>query len=156
MADALDFLFVDQFGHALLERLFIHLVGKLIDNDGLSLALVDILEMAFGAHNDTAASRTVAVLHAIDAVNDSASGKVWRRNDFHQFINGRFRMFQQMQAGIDHFIQVVRGDVGCHAHGDPAGAVDQQVGQAGRHDQRFLFAAIVIWAEINRFLVQIC
>ena len=83
MADALDFFLVNQLGHALLQRLFVHLVGQLIDDDGLALAFVDVLEMAFGAHHDPAAPGAVAVFDAVDAVNDAAGGKVRRRDDFH-------------------------------------------------------------------------
>ena len=36
-------------------------------------------------------------------------------------------------GSIDHFAQIVRRDVGRHADGDAAGAVDQQIGKrAGR------------------------
>ena len=60
-----------------------------------------------------------------------------------------------MQAGIDGFVEVVRRNIGRHADGNAAGAVDQQIGQARWHDQRFLLAAIVVGAEIDGFLVQI-
>jgi hypothetical protein len=36
---------------------------------------------------------------------------------------------QQVQAGVDHLVEVVRRDVGGHAHRDAGRAVDQQVGQ---------------------------
>ena len=64
-------------------------------------------------------------------------------------------MAQQVQAGVDHFVEVVRRNVGRHAHRDAAGAVDQQIRQFARQYQRFFFAAVVIGAEIDRFLVDI-
>jgi hypothetical protein len=71
--------------------------------------------MALGPHHDAAAAGAVAVLHAIDAVDDAGGGKVGRRNDLHQFVDRGFGVPQQVQAGIDHFIEVVRRDVGGHA-----------------------------------------
>jgi len=50
VADALDLLFVHQLGHALLQGLLVNLVGQLVDDDGLALALVDVFEVALGAH----------------------------------------------------------------------------------------------------------
>ena len=35
----------------------------------------------------------------------------------------------QRHAGVDHFAEIVRRDVGRHADGDAAGAVDQKVGE---------------------------
>ena len=87
VADAFDFFLMNQFGHALLERLFVDLIGELIDDDGLALAFVDILKMAFGAHHHLAAPRAVAVLDAVDAVNNAPRGKVRRGNDLHQFVD---------------------------------------------------------------------
>jgi hypothetical protein len=51
VADAFDLLLVHQLGHALLQRLLVDLVGHLVDDDGLALALVDVLEVALGAHH---------------------------------------------------------------------------------------------------------
>ena len=60
-----------------------------------------------------------------------------------------------MQASVNNLVQIVRRNVGRHAHGDAGRAVDQQVREARGHDQRLFFAAVVIGAEINGFFVQI-
>jgi hypothetical protein len=49
----------------------------------------------------------------------------------------------------------VRRDVGGHADGDAARAVDQHVGEAGGQDGRLLLLAVVIVLEIDRVLVDI-
>ncbi len=46
VADALDLLVVHQLGDALEQRLLVHLVGQLVDDDRLALALADVLEVA--------------------------------------------------------------------------------------------------------------
>jgi hypothetical protein len=62
-------LLVHQFGHAFLQGLLVDLVGNLVNDDGLPLTLVNVLEMALGAHYDTAAAGAVAVFHALGSVN---------------------------------------------------------------------------------------
>ncbi len=155
VADALNLFLVHQLGHALLQGLFVALVGQLIHDDGLSLALVNVFEVAFGAHDNASAPCAVAVLDAVDAVNDARRREVGRRDDFHQLVDGCVRVAQQMQAAVDHFIQVVRRDVGGHAHRNAGGAIHQQIGEARWHDQWLLLAAVVVGAEIDGFLVQI-
>ncbi|OQB99600.1 MAG: hypothetical protein BWX79_03091 [Alphaproteobacteria bacterium ADurb.Bin100] len=144
-----------QFGHALLQRLLVDLVGQLVDDDGLALAAVDVLEVAFGAHDHPATAGAVAVLHAVDAIDDSGRGEIGRRDDLHQFVDGGLRIAQQVQAGVHHLIEVVRRDVGGHSHGDAAGAIDQQVRQLARQHQGFFFGAVVVGPEIDRFLVDV-
>jgi hypothetical protein len=62
---------------------------------------------------------------------------------------------QQVQAGVHHLVEVVRRDVGGHAHRDAAEPVDQQVGQLARQHQRFFFGAVVVGPEIDGFLVDV-
>jgi hypothetical protein len=45
VADALDLLLVHQLGDALEQRLLVDLVGDLVNDDRLALALVDVLEV---------------------------------------------------------------------------------------------------------------
>jgi hypothetical protein len=155
VADALDLLVVHQLGDALQQRLFVDLVGQLIDDDGLALALVDVLEVALGAHDDAATAGAVAVLHALHAVDDACGREVRRGDDFHQFVDGSVRVLQQVQAGVHHLVEVVRRNVGGHAHGNTGRAVDQQIGQAGGQHQRFFFGTVVVGAEVHRLFVDV-
>jgi hypothetical protein len=129
VADAFQLLLVHQFGHALLQGLFVHLVGQFVDDDGLALALVDVLKMAFGPHHHPAAAGAVTLAHAVNAVNNAGRRKVGRGDDVHQLVNAGLGVAQQVQAGVDHLVQVVWRDVGRHAHCNAGGAIDQQIGQ---------------------------
>ncbi|MPN36827.1 hypothetical protein SDC9_184339 [bioreactor metagenome] len=55
---------------------------------------------------------------------------------------GQFHVFgpviNQADNGVDYLAQVVRGDVGRHAHRDAGAAVDQQVGDAAGQYRRLL------------------
>ena len=73
----------------------------------------------------------------------------------HQVVDGDFRVVDDRDARVDRLGQVVRRDVGRHADRDAGRAVDQQVGQPRRQDGRFLFLAVVVRDEIDRFLVDV-
>ena len=74
--------------------------------------------MHLGAHDHAAPAGAVAFAHAGHAVNDAARREVGRWNDFDQVVDRCVRVMQQVQAGIHHLIEVVRWNVGGHAHGD--------------------------------------
>ena len=59
------------------------------------------------------------------------------------------------EARVDHFAEVVRRNVGRHADGDAAGAVDQQVGKLRRHHRRLEQAVVVVRLEVDRVLVEV-
>ena len=117
-----------QLGHALLQGLFVDLVGQFVHDDRLALPPVDVFKMALGPHHHLATPSSVAVFHAIDAVNNARRGEIRCRHDLHEFVDRCLRVAQQVQAGVHHLVEVVRRYVGGHAHGNAARAVDQQVG----------------------------
>ena len=51
--------------------------------------------------------------------------------------------------GVDHLAQVVGRDVGRHADGDAAGAVDHEVGHAARQDGRFAARLVVVGHPVD-------
>ncbi|OIQ73276.1 hypothetical protein GALL_450880 [mine drainage metagenome] len=155
MADALDLFLLHQFGDALEQGALVDLIGKLVDDDGLTLALFQVFDVAARAHHHPAAPGAIRVAHTGGAVDDARSREVWRGYALHQFFNGRIRVAQQMQAGVEHFTQVVRRNVGRHAHGDARRTVDEEVGQTRWQQQRFLLRSIVVRTEIDCLLVDI-
>jgi len=65
------------------------------------------------------------------------------------------RVVQQPHAGADHFIEVVRGHIGGHAHGDAGGAVEQQMRDARRQPAGFLEGAIEIGIPVHGAVSQL-
>ncbi len=82
-------------------------------------------------------------------------GKSGSRNDLDQLIERKAGIVDQRHAGIDHFAEIVRRDVGRHADRDAASAVDQQVREARRQDQRLMLGAVVVRLEVDRVLVDV-
>ncbi|MDH6665710.1 UNVERIFIED_ORG: hypothetical protein M2442_001709 [Methylorubrum zatmanii] len=67
------------------------------------------------------------------------------------------RLGSSMRAmqGVDQLAEIVRRNVGGHAHRDAARAVDQQVREAGRQDGRLLVLPVVVRLEIDGVLVDV-
>ena len=139
----------------LLQRLLVDLVGQLVDHDVAGAGLFRVLEVGARAHHHLAAAGAVAFLDAIDAVDDAGGGKSRRRDDFHQFVDRCLGVAQQVQAGVHHLVEVVRRNVGRHAHGDAGRAIDEQVRQPRRAAPAAPSRAVVVGAEIDRLLVDV-
>ena len=84
-----------------------------------------------------------------------AVGEVGRGHDLHQLVDRRLGRAQQVQAGVDDFVQVVRRDVGRHAHRNAGRAIDQQVGQPRRQHRGLFLRAVVVGREVDGFLVDV-
>ncbi len=155
LADAVDVLVAHQLGNALEQACLVHLVRQLGDHDRLPPAALHLLHLGARAHRQAAAPGLVPGDDLLRPVDDPGGGKVRPRNVLHQPGEGERRIVDQGHAGVDHFAQVVRRDVGRHAHGDAGRAVDQQVRDPGRQDGGLTLLAVVVLHEIDRFLVDV-
>ena len=124
-------------------------------DDNLPDAAPQIFDFPTTAQPKAALAGTVGVgdiFRRLD--NDPAGGKIRAWHELQQRIVARIRCFDQMDAGIYQFRDIVRRDVGCHAHGNTRRPICQQIGKLGRQDHRFGKGAIVIFTKIDRVLVQ--
>ena len=70
-------------------------------------------------------------------------------------LSGRVGLVDQQDGGVDDFAQIVRRNVGGHADGDAAGAVDQQIRNARRKDEGLFAGLIEIGNEVDGFFFEI-
>ena len=152
--DALDELFMDAFGDALLQPCLVDLVRHLGEDERLAAA-AHFLDMALGADDDGAAAGLVGGVRARAADDDAAGREVRRRHKLHQLVDRDVAIVEIGAAGVDDLTQIVRRDVGRHADRDALRAIDQQVREAGRQDLGLGLGAVVIRLEIDRVLVEI-
>ena len=152
--DALDPLLAPQLADALDHRGLVHLIRDLGDDDRLAIA-AQRLDRNLAAHDDRAAPGLVGGADTGAAENDAAGREIRSRNDFDQFVNRQAGIVDQRHAGIDHLAEIVRRDVGRHADRDAARAVDQEVREARRQDQRLMLGAVVVRLEVDRVLVDV-
>ena len=135
----------------------VDLVGQLGDDE--AGAALDLLDVDDGPHDDLAAAGAVGVLDAAGA-HDEPAGREVRALDPQQelpeqlVVLGLGVLQQPLDAGGD-LPQVVRRDVRRHADGDAGGAVDEQVREAARQDERLTGATVVVGPEIDGVLVDV-
>ena len=84
-----------------------------------------------------------------------AVGKSGPGMQFHQLGDRDLRVVDQRHAGVDDLAQVVRRDVGGHAHRDARRAVHQQVRHPRRQHRRLGLGLVVVRREVDRFLVDV-
>lgn len=116
---------------------------------------VAVLDAVHRAHAHRTAAGLVDLLQ-VGARGDDLGfgGEVRARHVFAQLGDRRARLVEQAHAGRRDFPQVVRRHVGGHAHGDPGGAVEQQVGQARRQHGRLVEGAVEVRHPVHRALSQ--
>ena len=107
------------------------------------------------AEGDLAAAGRVAVDNALPAADDAAGGEIGPRNDLHQLFDGHVRVVDELDEPVADLAQVVRRNLRGHADGDAVGAVDQQVGELARQDERLAVLAVVIVDEIDRVVLEV-
>ena len=112
----------------------VHLVGDGGDDQRLAI-LADLLGVHLGAHDDGAAALVVGGDDAGAAEDQAAGREVRARHDLGQLVDRDLGVVEVGDAGVDHLAQIVRRNVGRHADGDAARAVDQQVRELGRQDR---------------------
>ncbi len=154
IGDALDLLLAHQFGDALDHGRLVHLKRNLGDDDGLAF-LADGLDLDLAAHHDRAAAGMVGVADAAAAENDAAGREIRTRHDHVEIVDRDRRIVDHRDAGVDQFAEIVRRDIGRHADGDAAGAVDQKIGKARRQHHRLALVAVVVRLEVDGVAVDV-
>ena len=89
------------------------------------------------------------------AEDQAAGGEVRAGNNLNQLFNRDCRIVEIGDAGVDHLAEIVRRDIGRHANGDAARAVDEQVREFGRQNHRLLLAAVIVRLEVDRLILEI-
>ena len=154
-ADAFDLAVLDQLGDLFEQIGLVHLVRQFGDDNALTPALLVGLDRGARTDDHAPTAGAIGLADFVDAIKDAGSREVGRRHQLHQVVDAAVGLVDQRQAGIHHLGQVVRRDVGRHAHGDARGAVDQQIRHPGRHHQRFVLAAVVVRPEVDRLFLQV-
>ena len=153
--DALDELLAHQIRDALDQLRLVDLVGKLRDDDGLPVALADVLDVRAGTHVQPAASGFVGRDDFLRAVDEARGRKVRPRDDLHELGEREIRLLDERDARRDDLPQVVRRDVGGHAHRDARGAVHQEIRHPRRQHRGLALRLVVVRNEVDGFLVDV-
>ena len=152
--NTLDLLVARQLADLLEHLLLVDLVRHFGEYEGLAVIAAGFDVMA-RAHHHRSTSGPERLIDPGPPHDQRAGRKIRTGHHFHDFLKRRFRIFDQLVASIDHLTQVMRRDIGRHADGDAAGAVDQQVRITRRQDNRFLARLVIVFLEVDGFLVDV-
>src|SRR6185369_2229506 len=89
------------------------------------------------------------------AVDHRGGRKIRADHVLHQVGDRAVRLIDEQDGGVDDLHQVVRRNVGGHADGDAAGAVDQQVGEARRQYVRLFRRLVEVGREVDGLLLDV-
>ena len=154
VGDAFDLLGLHQLRDALDQLGLVDLVGNFRHHDVLAV-LPGLLDRRLGPHREAAASRLVGLLDSLTPRDVPARWQIRPRNQLHHFFQRGFRLFDHQHRGVNDLPQVVRRNVGGHAHGDAARAVHQQVRHSRRQHRGLLLGFVEVRQEIYGFLLDV-
>ena len=145
---------LDQFGQPFDQLRFLHLIGNLGNHD-LPGAPAQILDRPFRAQPERAAPRAIGVHDRGARFHDGAAGgEIGAGHQRHDGLVAAVGLAHHQLAGVDQLVQIVRRNVGGHAHGDAGRPIRQQVGKGGGHDDRLFQRAVIVGPEIHRVFGQ--
>ena len=153
--DALELLLRRQLGDGPHQVFLVHLVGDLRHHDLRLARGFHLLDHGARAHDHPAAAVLVGLADALAAVDVAAGGEVGPRDDLPQVGDGGVGVVDQQLDRLRHLAQVVRRDVGRHADGDAARAVDEEVRDPRGKDGRLLEPVVVVGLEGDGVLVDV-
>ena len=152
--DALDALLANELCYALDQRRLVDLVGDLADDQRLAV-LAQLFDRDLGAHDDRAAAGRISGADAGAPEDRSPGREVGARDQLQQLVERDVGLVHEGENGVDRLAEIVRRDVGRHADRDAAGAVDEQIGKAGRKDDRLFFLVVIVRLEVDGVVAEI-
>ena len=134
--NAFHSLILYKVGYAAHQIGFIHLIGNLVNDNALALAVG--FKMGAAAHKNLTATGKIRLLDSVGTVNFSSGGEVGSFYELHQISHLSIGVFHQVNHRINHLTKVVRRNIGCHTNGNTYAAVTQKVGEtAGENGRLF-------------------
>src|SRR6267154_1758130 len=154
VCDTFDFFRLHQVGDAFDQPGFVDLVWNLGDNNVFAV-FAHFFDGRFGAHHETTTASFVSGFDALAAGDVRTSREIRAGNQLHHFFERSVRPIDQQNGGIHDFAQIVRRNVGGHADGDAAGAIDEEIRDA-RWKNEGLFACLIeIGNEVDGFFFEV-
>ena len=152
--DSLDLLVLHHVGDGLDEVRLVDLIRQFGHDDALARAVGKLLDIALRAEDDPAPARAVGLADCRPAHDDAPRWIVGRGDILQKIVHLEIGIVQQSDASVDDLAQIVRGDIGRHADGDPVRAVDQDIREAGGQDDRLHLGIVEVGIKIHRVLVD--
>ena len=144
--DPPDPILVDELGDLLLDRVPALLIGDFRDHDPIAI-LGELFDRGPRPEGDRAPAGGVAAGQRFAPHHDPAGGEIGARHDLKQLAEGDAGVVDERDQRLADLAEVVGGDARRHADGDAAGAIDEEVGEPPRQDDR-LGVPLVVGGDV--------
>src|SRR5690606_40416143 len=100
-------------------------------------------------------ARLVRTADALAAHHEACGGEVRPGHELHEVGDGRVRVVDEVDGGVQHLAHVVGRDVGGHADRDAGGPVHQEVREPAGQHERLGGRVVVVGPEVHSLLVDV-
>ena len=152
--DAGEDLFVDELRDTFLQNGAVHAVWHAADDD-VGAASGIFLDLHFTAHPHRATAGAEVFFDATDAADLAGHRKVGALHVLHQLGQRDLGVVDLRADRLDHFAEVVRREIGGHAHRDTGAAVDEEVRERRRQDGWLRLRTVIVRNHVDRVLVEV-
>ena len=154
IGNALQPLVLHLIGKALDQHPLIDLIGKLRNNDA-GAVMAKLLKFMPRPDHNAAPACCIGRPDTGPAHDNALCGKIRSLDVLHQIGEGGIGVIQHADARADDLPQIVGRDIGGHTNGNAAGAVYQQVGEAGGKDTGLLPALVEVGVPVHGVLFDV-
>ncbi len=151
--DAVDPFRLDEVGDQLQERGLVDLVRDLGDDD--LRPPVALPDLGRPPEPQGPPAGLVRLPDPLRGVQHPARREVGGRKDGHDLVEGRRRVLQEQQQGVDELPQVVGRHVRRHADGDPGRAVQQEIRDLPGKYERLLQGPVKVVPPLDGLLLDV-
>ena len=155
VGDPFQALFMHLICNILYQLAFIDLIRQLRDNNTRPFLFAVFFKFCPCTDDDFSSAGRISLPDAGTAHNDPPRRKIRPLEMLHQITEGRFRIVQHADAGIDHFRKVMGRNIRRHTDSNSAGTVDQKIREAGGEHTGFFSRFIEVWIPVYRLFVDI-
>ena len=154
VGDAFELFILNEVGDAFDEPGLVDLIRNFGDDD-IFAVFADFFDGGFRAHDEAAAAGLVGGFDAFAARDVGAGREIGAGDNLHDFFERGVGLFDQEDRGVNDFAQVVRRDVGGHADGDTAGAVDKKIRNPRRKNDGLFARLIEVGREVDGIFFEV-
>src|SRR5207253_1586433 len=130
-------------------------VVRNFSDDDLFFAAFELFDAGLAAHLHTASSGLEILFDSRNAADDAAGREVRPFYMFHQLLERDFGIVDLRTDSINHFAEIVRRNIGRHAHGDAGSAINEQIWKGSWENRRLGACFVIIWDEIDGVLFHV-
>ena len=147
------FLLFAKFHDTAKQLRLIHLIRNFAD-DQVRFSVIRGLDGNFRAESDSAAPRFIR-LNQFVGNDNSARGEIGTRHVLHHLFQRNRRIIDICYHTVDHFFEIVRGDIRGKPHRDSVRAVYKKIGESPRKHVRLFQRVVEVQRKRNGIFIYI-